>query len=67
MVRKNPINDVFEQFLSFNINYSFFYKWKLILKVENKIIKYEYSHSGKELIANIYFEEDIKKINNYLK
>ena len=38
-----------------------------MLKVENKIIKYEYSDSGKELIANIYFEEDIKKINNYLK
>ena len=36
-------------------------------KIENKINNYEYSHSGKELITNIYFEEDMEKINNNLK
>ena len=36
-------------------------------KIENKINNYEYSHSGKELITNIYFEEDMDKINNNLK
>jgi DNA polymerase sigma len=76
-VKKNHINGAYEKFLSsyaILILIIHFLQSEIdikilpiLQKVENKIIKYEYSHSGKELITNIYFEEDFEKINNYLK
>ncbi len=76
-VKKNHINGALDKYLSsyaILILIIHFLQSEIDIKVlpnlqkiENKINNYEYSHSGKELITNIYFEEDMDKINNNLK
>ena len=76
-VKKNKINGSIDKFLSsyaILILIIHFLQSEIdikilpnLQKIENKINNYEYSHSGKELITNIYFEEDMEKINNNLK
>ena len=76
-VKKNHINGALDKYLSsyaILILIIHFLQSEIDIKVlpnlqkiENKINNYEYSHSGKELITNIYFEEDMEKINNNLK
>ena len=39
----------------------------ILQKIENKNIKYEYNHNGKIVVTNIYFEDNMEKINNYMK
>ena len=38
----------------------------ILQQVENKKTEYKYHFEEKELITNIYFEEDLDKINNYM-
>ena len=76
-VKKNKINGSIDKFLSsyaILILIIHFLQSEIDIKVlpnlqkiENKIINYKYSHSGKELVTNIYFEKDFEKINNNLK
>ena len=76
-VKKNKINGSIDKFLSsyaLLILIIHFLQSEIEIKVlpnlqkiENKIINYKYSHSGKELVTNIYFEKDFEKINNNLK
>ena len=76
-VKKNKINGSIDKFLSsyaLLILIIHFLQSEIDIKVlpnlqkiENKIINYKYSHSGKELVTNIYFEKDFEKINNNLK
>ena len=39
----------------------------ILQKIENKTINYEYNHNGKIVVTNIYFEDNMEKINNYMK
>ena len=39
----------------------------ILQKIENKNINYEYNHNGKIVVTNIYFEDNMEKINNYMK
>ena len=76
-VKKNKINGSIDKFLSsyaILILIIHFLQSEIDIKVlpnlqkiENKIINYKYSHSGKELVTNIYFEKDFEKINTNLK
>ena len=76
-IKKNHIYGAFDKFLSsyaILIMIIYFLQTQIepkilpnLQKIENKIINYEYYHNGKKIVTNIYFEDNMDKINNYLK